>query len=231
MQAASDRKTTVFVSYRREGGFVLAKYIFNYLRAAGFDVFMDVQSLGAGEFEHTILAEVAARDYFLLVVTAGSLDGMIREKDWLRIELMQAVESGRTVVPVLAEGFTFEDHRVQEVLEKLPPALQALSSFNAVRIPPPEYFDSAMERLRSFLKAIADSAPSRGTDKSSGTAAAPESVAQAQSALHGLTLRRWPACPRPRALPPGATSRRRLRARASGCFRTYPARASTLLTS
>jgi hypothetical protein len=175
----SDRKTTVFVSYRREGGFVLAKYIFDYLQAAGFDVFMDVQSLGAGEFEQTILAEVAARDYFLLVLTAGSLEGMIREKDWLRIELMQAVESGRNVVPVLAEGFKFQDHRVREVLEKLPPPLQALPSFNAVPIPPPEYFDDAMKRIRKFLKAIPNSAPSHGTDKPSGTAAAPKGVAQA----------------------------------------------------
>ena len=65
MQTASDRKTTVFISYRREGGFVLAKYILDHLHAAGYDVFMDVQSLGAGEFEQTTLAEVAARDYFL----------------------------------------------------------------------------------------------------------------------------------------------------------------------
>ena len=80
MQAASDRKTTVFVSYRRKGGFVLAKYIFDHLHTAGYDVFMDVHSLGAGEYEQTILAEVAARDYFLLVLTAGSLKGMVSQK-------------------------------------------------------------------------------------------------------------------------------------------------------
>jgi hypothetical protein len=188
VQAASDRKTTVFISYRRETGFFLAKYIFDYLHAAGYDVFMDVHSLGAGEFEQTTLAEVAARDYFLLVLTSGNLQGMTSERDWLRKELMQAVKSGRTVVPVVADGFKFEDHRVQEVLEKLPRALQSLPSFNAVRIPPPEYFDSAMKRLISFLKAPADSTPSLGTDKSSDTAAAPKSVAQAQSVLHELTL-------------------------------------------
>jgi TIR domain len=188
VQAASDRKTTVFVSYRREGGFVLAKYIFDHLHAAGYDVFMDVHSLGAGEFEQTTLAQVAARDYFLLVLTSGSLKGMTRENDWLRKELMQAIEFRRTVVPVLAEDFKFEDHRVQEVLKKLPRALQSLSSFNAVRIPPPEYFDSAMERLRRFLKATREAAPSHGTGKSSGAAGARKSVAQAQSALHGLTL-------------------------------------------
>jgi hypothetical protein len=167
---------------------MLAKYIFDKLHAAGFDVFMDVHSLGAGEFEKTTLAEIAARDYFLLVLTSGSLKGMTREKDWLRRELMQAVESGRTVIPVLAEEFKFEDHRVQEVLNNVPQALQALPSFNAVRIPPPEYFDSGMKRLISFLKTTADSAPSHGTDKSGGTAATPKSVVRARSALLGLTL-------------------------------------------
>jgi hypothetical protein len=189
VQAASDRKTTVFISYRRKSGFVLAKYIFDHLHAKGYDVFMDVHSLGAGEFEKTTLAQIAARDYFLLVLTSGSLERMVDENDWLRNELMQAVKSGRTVVPVLADGFKFEDHRVQEVLEKLPPALRDLPSFNAIRIPDePEYFDSAMKRLREFLKTIADSARSDGTGKSSGTAAVPKSVAQAQSALQGLSL-------------------------------------------
>jgi hypothetical protein len=188
VQAASGRKTTVFVSYRREGGFILAKYIRDYLHAAGYDVFMDVQSLGAGEFEQTTLAEVAARDYFLLVLTSESLERMILQNDWLRKELMQAVKSRRTVVPVLAEDFKFEDHRVQKVLQKLPPALQALPTFNAIRIPQPEYFDSAMNRLLSFLKVITNSAPSYGTDKSRSTTAAPKRVAQAQSALHRMTL-------------------------------------------
>jgi TIR domain len=202
--AASDRKPSVFVSYRRETGFYLAKYIFDRLHLAGYDVFMDVHSLGAGEFEQTTLAQIAARDYFLLVITPGSLRGMTRKQDWLRKELMQAVESKRTVVPVLADGVKFEDADVQEVLRKLPPVLRDLPSFNAIRIPPPEYFDSAMKRLISFLKITALSAPS--TPKPSREAAAtkirirkaaapPKSVTQAQSALHGLTL------PPPTSLP------------------------------
>jgi hypothetical protein len=188
VQAASGRKPTAFVSYRREDGFILAKYIHDHLQAAGYDVFMDVQSLGAGEFEQRTLAEVAARDYFLLVLTSKSLERMIRPGDWLRKELTQAVKSRRTVIPVLAEDFKFEDQRVQKVLQKLPLALQALPDFNAVRIPLPEYFDSAMIRLVSFLEVIPDFAPRHSTDRPRSTAAVPKRVTQAQSALDRITL-------------------------------------------
>src|SRR5690349_5851079 len=135
---------SVFISYRRDDGIWLAKYILDKLSALGFDVFMDLVSLGAGEFEPTILAEIAERDYFLLVLTSGSLNRMIHQDDWLRRELTRAIETGRTVVPVLAEGVEFRDPQVQRVISKLPKSLRNLPSYNAVRIHSPEYFDNAM---------------------------------------------------------------------------------------
>ena len=173
---AGERKASVFISYRRQGGFLLAKYIYDKLRATGYDVFMDVHSLGAGEFEHTTLREIAARDYFLLVLTSGSLDRMTQAEDWLRKELSQAVKHDRKVIPVLADGIKFDDPGVRTLIKKLPAALRTLPSYNAIRMPEPEYFDSAMERLMSFLRTLADATP-RG-ESTAGT-----SHADAQSVL------------------------------------------------
>lgn len=145
-------RPSVFISYRRDGGFMLAKYIYDHLGAQGFDVFVDVQTLGAGNFERTTLAEIAQRDCFIIILTAGSLDRMVDEADWLRKELTEAISHDATIIPVLDTGFSYNDPDVRRTLAVLPQRLRVLSSFNSLRIPEPEYFEAAMDRLISLLQ-------------------------------------------------------------------------------
>ena len=49
---------SVFISYRRDGGFYLAKNIYDDLLKRHYDVFMDVHTLGAGDFTTTTLNEI-----------------------------------------------------------------------------------------------------------------------------------------------------------------------------
>lgn len=145
------RTVSVFISYRREGGFYLAKNIYDHLKANKYDVFMDLHSLGAGEFESKTLAEIAARDYFVIVLTIGSMDRMLNDGDWLRRELTAALKADRTIVPVLDVRFDFATDDIKRTIAALPVDLRKLTSFNAVRMPPFEYFEDAMARLCRFL--------------------------------------------------------------------------------
>jgi hypothetical protein len=79
-------QVSVFISYRRNGGFYLAKSIYDDLQEHGYDVFMDVRSLGAGEFEGITLDQIRARDYFVVVLTKGSLDRITNADDWLSLD-------------------------------------------------------------------------------------------------------------------------------------------------
>ena len=63
----------------------------------------------------------------------------------MRREIEAALATRRNIVPVTLEGFDFS---TPTIASKLTGALGALKQYNAVRIPP-EYFDEAMERLRS----------------------------------------------------------------------------------
>jgi hypothetical protein len=177
--ADDERAISVFISYRREGGFYLAKTIHDDLKEHGYDVFMDVRSLGAGQFERATLDQVRARDCFVVVLTKGSLDRCRDADDWLRKEILTAREADRAIVPVLDLGFSFDAPEVQRVLAAIPGALREITGFNAVRMPPYEYVDSGLDRLRTFL---------HGTPTTSAPAARTELLKEAERQLESLDV-------------------------------------------
>ncbi len=144
----SEVDRTVFLSYRRDVSQHIARSVFLDLRHHDYDVFMDVESINSGTFDTIILDQIVARAHFVLVLTHGSLDRCVNENDWLRIEIEHAIDLQRNIVPLLFDGFTF-DARTQQLLTG---RLAELPRYNGVTVPH-EYFDAAMERLRSrFLK-------------------------------------------------------------------------------
>ena len=96
---------TVFISYRRDAtGKAFANLIEQRLTNHGYDVFLDVRSLDAGQWALQILSEVPNKAHFLLLLTPGSLDRCENEDDWVRREFMLAVQHSRNIVPVREES-------------------------------------------------------------------------------------------------------------------------------
>lgn len=151
MPRSGGAAVSVFISYRREGGSYLAKIIYDHLRRRKYDVFMDLHQLGAGQFEQETLTQIRSRDYFVIVLTTGSLDRMKVDGDWLRREFLTARKADRTIIPLLDADFSFDAPEVKRVLAALPKSLNEISTYNAVRMPPPEYLDEGLKRLRQFL--------------------------------------------------------------------------------
>ncbi len=138
---------TVFISYRRSVSRHLARSIALDLRAHGYDVFLDVDTVDNGEFDRIILREIAARTHFVLVLSRGSLERCADEGDWLRREIEEALGSKRNIVPLLESGFSFSAEA-----KYLPKSLRDLPRYNGVPIYH-FYFDAAMKTLRRrFLK-------------------------------------------------------------------------------
>jgi len=139
----------VFISYRRLVSEFIARAVFQDLRACGINVFMDVESIDAGEFEQIILNQIAARPYFLLILAPGTLERCDEPADWLRREIEYAMELDRVIVPLMTAHFRFEDAR-----PFLTGKLAELQRYQALSIPH-DYFEAAMERLRTrFLKPV-----------------------------------------------------------------------------
>jgi tetratricopeptide (TPR) repeat protein len=143
----TDAEKTVFISYRREVSSYIARAIFLDLRANGYDVFMDVESIDSGTFDTIILNQIEARGHFVLVLTPGSVERCVEEGDWLRREIEYAMEKRRNIVPVLTNGFEFDG-----MDQCLTGKLRGLQRYNALPLYH-EYFDEGMARLRTrFLK-------------------------------------------------------------------------------
>jgi formylglycine-generating enzyme required for sulfatase activity len=143
-----DNQKTVFISYRRAQSRHWARSMFLDLKANGWDVFLDVDTIDSGDFDRIILNQIGARAHFILLISEGSMQRCTNEGDWLLREIEEAVRLQRNIVPIVDEGVDF-DHEMSH----LPPALRNdISKKNA--LPWNHfYFDSAMEKLRTrFLK-------------------------------------------------------------------------------
>jgi hypothetical protein len=150
---SADEKN-VFLSYRRKlvASAWMARAVYQHLKEAGYDVFMDVESLDSGEFPSVILHQIEARPHFIVVLVPGSLDRTLRDGDWLRREIEHALSTKRNIVPVMAQEFNFDEEEEKLKGKKLPAKIKQLSAHNGVSVPT-DYFDDAMRKLTGrFLK-------------------------------------------------------------------------------
>ena len=137
----------VFLSYRRKSSSFVARAVFQDLKASGYDVFMDVEEIDSGRFENIILNELGSRPHFIVVLSLPALQGCVNPDDWFRREIERAIELERNIIPLLIDGFRFE-----EASELLSGNFARLNSYNALNVPH-DFFDEAMSKLKTrFLQ-------------------------------------------------------------------------------
>jgi len=135
---------TVFISYRRSN-VPWALAIYQYLTNHGYDVFFDYQNIDSGSFEKVILENIKARAHFLAILTPSALERCNEPNDWLRLEIENAMEQKRNVVPLMLESFDFGSSLVTKALTG---KLAMLKNYNGLRVYS-EYFFEAMDKLRN----------------------------------------------------------------------------------
>ncbi|MBI1282504.1 MAG: SUMF1/EgtB/PvdO family nonheme iron enzyme [Anaerolineaceae bacterium] len=139
---------TVFISYRRTQSKHLARSIYMDLKANGWDVFFDINSIDSGDFDKIILNQVGARAHFILLISTDSLTRCVNDGDWVLREIQEAVRLGRNIVPIIEEGADFN----REV-SYLPLDLRAILIKKSALSLPNDYFEAGMDKLRTrFLK-------------------------------------------------------------------------------
>jgi hypothetical protein len=151
---------TVFISYRRrDAPWALA--VFGDLTHHGYDVFVDYDGIASGNFETAILENIKARAHFLVLLTPNALERSGEPRDWMRLEIEAALDSGRNIVPLMLEGFNFDAPSTQS---QLVGKLDALRQINGLPVPE-GYFSEAMERLRNkFLNQQVDTELHQASD-------------------------------------------------------------------
>jgi hypothetical protein len=117
----------------------------NSLTADDFDVFLDDESIGSGEFEPVILSQIEAREHFIVLLQPRSLDRIGEDDDWFRREIAHALAHRRNIIPVTANGFEFRPGL------KLPADIARLPGFNAIPISQASFKASISRQSTRFL--------------------------------------------------------------------------------
>lgn len=135
----------IFISYRREGGYAMARLLYECLRNTGLSVFLDLEELRSGQFNEKLYQEIEKCKNFILVLPPHSMDRCESENDWLRLEIEHAIKHKKNIIPIMMVGFEFPDN--------LPPSLQVVPFFNGVKSSH-EYFDATIKKILSMLRDI-----------------------------------------------------------------------------
>lgn len=150
--ARSDRSYDVFVSYRRDKGSEVARYLAERLSKRGYRVFLDVDSLGSGEWGKELQHRIDECPDFVAVVTDGYFLRCENPDDVVRKEIARALETRATVIPLLVgDG---------KIPSDLPGDISGISAHNGVRYLH-EYANQAIDKVCGFLQSTPPLGPER----------------------------------------------------------------------
>lgn len=98
-------KYDIFISYRREGGYELAKHLNDLLVRDGYKVSFDMDTLRSGDFDTQLLSRIDECKDFIIIVDEHAFDRISDSKyksktDWLRSELAYALKRNKNIIPI-----------------------------------------------------------------------------------------------------------------------------------
>ncbi|MBQ2725877.1 MAG: toll/interleukin-1 receptor domain-containing protein [Clostridia bacterium] len=97
----------VFISYKNDNaGNNFASRLTDDLEEAGYSVYFNSDEQKGGSFPERLRENVQNCKDFVLIVSQGCLDQLLRfeDVDWIREELLTAHESGKHIIPVILEN-------------------------------------------------------------------------------------------------------------------------------
>lgn len=135
------KKYDVFISYRRSS-YESANLIATRLKAAGYRVFFDLETMRSGPFNAQLFSVIEGCVDVVLVLPPDALDRCHNEEDWVRKEVLHAMKHKKNIIPILLNGFKWP--------EVMPKGMEQLAMYQSVAASI-DFFDLAMERVESYL--------------------------------------------------------------------------------
>jgi hypothetical protein len=141
----------VFISYRRDDTKAIAGRVYDRLVSAlrRDNVFFDVSAIKGGEnFEDRLSSAVTVSDAVLIFIGSkwleplsnGILPGLADHNDYVRLEVRQALQQRKLVIPILVDGVVMPDQN------KLPEDIATLTKRNALPLRH-ETFDADLDLI------------------------------------------------------------------------------------
>lgn len=152
----------IFISYRRDGGYEMARLLYEHLKNLGLNPFFDLEELRSGPFNAKLYNVIEESENFVLVLPPHGLDRCVSPDDWLRLEIQHAVQKNKNIIPLMMQGFSWPS--------VMPAGLEKLPNYNGVHMSR-EYFNASIEKLIGMLSGIHDSGrhPGSGDSRTENT--------------------------------------------------------------
>lgn len=98
-------KFDIFISYRRNGGEVIARLIYEMLKKRKYNVFFDHESLSSGEFEDDLVDIIKNCNDYLVIISNDCFKIEEGKGEVFMKEIRCAIDNGKTVIPIFAKDF------------------------------------------------------------------------------------------------------------------------------
>lgn len=132
----------IFISYRRDGGDMMAHILYERLTQKGYSVFQDVESLRSGKFNTAIYEKIEQCKDVILILPPNALDRCVDEDDWVRKEIIYALKNKKNIIPIMLRGFSWPEELPKEIAD-----IRYLNGLEANT----EYFDQFLVKLCDFF--------------------------------------------------------------------------------
>lgn len=135
-----------FISYRRRGGDAFAMALHNALRLKTQESLLDVNEIGSGEFPQQIYGMIDRVPNVLVVLSRNALDDRVNDpEDWLRKEVGYAFSKGKNVIPIMLDGFDFNESI------SLPQEMASLPKLQAV-LHSHDKWEATLQKIQSYMR-------------------------------------------------------------------------------
>jgi len=135
-----------FISYRRDGGYLMAQLLRSSLKDKDVHCYLDLEEDRSGQFDERLLEAIRDSSNFILILTKGTLDRCVNQDDWVRREIVEAVTSNKNIIPVMYPDFVWP----KELNEQFPDEVLALEKKQGV-ILRQEYLQATIEKIISYM--------------------------------------------------------------------------------
>lgn len=129
----------IFISYRRSS-YDTANLVATRLRAEGYSVFFDMETLRSGKFNEQLYNVIEQCKDFVVVLPPNALNRCVNEDDWVRLEICHAMKHNKNIIPIMLNGFQWPN--------PMPIGMEELCNYQAITASSIEYFDLALERMQ-----------------------------------------------------------------------------------
>jgi hypothetical protein len=140
-------KFDIFISYRRDGGEVLGRLLFELMKDK-YNIFFDHESLSSGRFDQKLLDIIEGCNDFIVIFSKNCFDRCSNDGDWFMREINWAIENKKNIIPLIDKDFVLP---TEEELSNYPERIRELINYHGYELNV-AHIDSVVDKICHGLK-------------------------------------------------------------------------------